>query len=91
MIGGIGVNPARTAIANNLRDAIKHLGTGLDIDSGIADKNDIGIGGINEFLDGLRGLVVGKCELWPLDQIFILAPRNPHPLRRGPFPPGRGQ
>src|SRR5208282_5510603 len=61
----VGINPAAAGFTYDPRHPIEHARSGLDVHTRISEKEDIGVGGVDESLN-TRGRVV----LW-IDDVHI--------------------
>jgi hypothetical protein len=61
MACGIGINPAAAGFTYDPRHSIEHARFGLEIHTRIADKDHVGIGGVDESLN-TRGRVVLRID-----------------------------
>src|ERR1700722_1809836 len=57
MADRVGIDPAGARLTNDLRHSIEHARAGLDVHPRVADKENIGIGSVEESLNA-RGRVV---------------------------------
>jgi hypothetical protein len=55
----VGINPAAAGFTYDLRHSIEHARSGLDVYTRITEKEDIGIGSVEESLN-----TCGRVVLW---------------------------
>src|SRR5258708_30057587 len=61
MACGVGIDPAATGFTQDPRHSIEHAGSGSDVHPRIAEKEDIGVRGVDESLY-IRGGIVFRID-----------------------------